>query len=197
MCRSFLSVDNYGYGENGEPKYWGRFNKGVVTLNLPDVALSSGGDPDEFWKILNERMEDLIYPALITRHNTLVGTKADVAPILWKDGAIARLKSGEVIDELLYDGYSTLSIGYCGLYEAVKYMTGMSHTDDAARVFAKEVLQFLNDKASEWNSIEDVGFSVYGTPLESTTFKIAKSLKKRFGEIEGITDRDYVSNSFH
>lgn len=159
--------------------------------------MSSGGDPDEFWRILNDRMENLIYPALMTRHNTLVGTKADVAPILWKDGAIARLKSGEVIDELLYDNYSTLSIGYCGLYETVKYMTGMSHTDDAARTFAKEVLQFLNDKASDWNSIEDVGFSVYGTPLESTTFKLAKSLKKRFGEIEGITDRDYVSNSFH
>ena len=126
--------------------------------------MSSGGDPDEFWKILNDRMENLIYPALMTRHNTLVGTKADVAPILWKDGAIARLKSGEVIDELLYDNYSTLSIGYCGLYETVKYMTGMSHTDDAARTFAKEVLQFLNDKASDWNSIEDVGFSIYGTP---------------------------------
>ena len=196
-CRSFLSIDEYGYGENGKPKYWGRFNQGVCTLNLPDIALSSKGDVDEFWKIFDDRMENLIRPALETRHNTLIGTKSDVAPILWQHGAIARLKQGEVIDELLYDGYSTISIGFAGLYETVKYMTGKSHTDKSAKQFAIDIMQFMNDKADKWNDEENIGYSVYSTPLESSTYRLARLLKKRFGIIEWITDRDYITNSYH
>lgn len=196
-CRSFLSIDEYGYGENGEPKYWGRYNKGVCTLNLPDIALSSKGDIDEFWKIFDDRMENLIRPALEIRHNTLIGTKSDVAPILWQHGAIARLKQGEVINELLYDGYSTISIGFAGLYETVKYMTGKSHTDESAKKFAMDIMQFMNNKADKWNDDENIGYSVYSTPLESSTYRLARLLKKRFGIVEGITDRDYITNSYH
>ena len=192
-CRSFLTpyVD-----ENGKPKYYGRFNQGVVTINLPDVALSSGGDMNKFWKIFDERL-DLCYRALMCRHERLKGTLSDAAPILWQYGALARLKKGETIDKLLYGGYSTISLGYAGLYECVKYMTGKSHTDEEAKPFALAVMQHMNDKCKEWKEKHNIDFSIYGTPLESTTYKFAKALQKRFGIIEGVTDKNYVTNSYH
>ena len=192
-CRSFLTpyVD-----DNGKPKYYGRFNQGVVTINLVDVALSSGGDTTKFWNIFEERLE-LCHRALRARHERLKGTPSDVAPILWQHGALSRLKKGEPIDKLLYGGYSTISLGYAGLYECVKYMTGKSHTDDAAKPFALSVMQKLNDKCNEWKQAENIDYSPYGTPLESTTYKFAKSLQKRFGIIEGITDKNYITNSYH
>ena len=192
-CRSFLTpyVD-----ENGKPKYYGRFNQGVVTINLVDVALSSGKDVDKFWKIFDERL-DLCYRALMLRHNRLKGTLSDAAPILWQYGALARLKKGETIDKLLYGGYSTISLGYAGLYECVKYMTGKSHTSAEAKPFALSVMQHMNDKCKEWKAKENIDFSLYGTPLESTTYKFAKCLQKRFGIIEGVTDKNYITNSYH
>ena len=192
-CRSFLTpyVD-----ENGKPKDYGRFNQGVVTINLPDVALSSGGDMEKFWKIFDERLE-LCHRALQCRHNRLKGTLSDAAPILWQYGALARLKKGEPIDKLLYGGYSTISLGYAGLYECCKYMTGKSHTDPAAKPFALEVMQHMNDKCQEWKRAENIDYSLYGTPLESTTYKFAKCLQKRFGIVPGITDRNYITNSYH
>ena len=192
-CRSFLTpyVD-----ENGKPKYYGRFNQGVVTINLPDVALSSGGDMEKFWKIFDERLE-LCHRALQCRHNRLKGTLSDAAPILWQYGALARLKKGEPIDKLLYGGYSTISLGYAGLYECCKYITGKSHTDPAAKPFALEVMQHMNDKCQEWKRAENIDYSLYGTPLESTTYKFAKCLQKRFGIVPGITDRNYITNSYH
>ncbi len=192
-CRSFLTpyVD-----ENGNPKYYGRFNQGVVTINLVDVALSSGGDEEKFWKIFDERL-DLCYRALMYRHNRLKGTLSDVAPILWQYGALARLKKGETIDKLLYGGYSTISLGYAGLYECVRYMTGKSHTDESAKPFALSVMQHMNDKCKEWKAKERIDFSLYGTPLESTTYKFAKCLQQRFGVIEGVTDKNYITNSYH
>lgn len=192
-CRSFLTpyVD-----ENGKPKYYGRFNQGVVTINLVDVALSSGGDEGRFWKIFDERLE-LCYRALMYRHNRLKGTLSDAAPILWQYGALARLKKGETIDKLLYGGYSTISLGYAGLYECVKYMTGKSHTDEEAKPFALAVMQHMNDKCKEWKQKENIDFSLYGTPLESTTYKFAKCLQKRFGVIPGVTDKNYITNSYH
>ena len=193
-CRSFLTpyVD-----ENGKPKYYGRFNQGVVTINLPDIALSSNGDIETFWTIFDERTE-LCHKALQIRHKRLEGTLSDVAPILWRYGALARLKKGETIDELLHNGYSTLSLGYAGLYECVKYMTGNSHTDgDKGEKFGLEVMQALNDKCNKWKNEENIDYSLYGSPIESTTYKFAKCLKKRFGIVEGITDRDYITNSYH
>ena len=192
-CRSFLTpyVD-----ENGKAKYYGRFNQGVVTINLVDVALSSGGEVDRFWEIFEERL-NLCHKALRARHERLLGTPSDVAPILWQYGALARLKKGEVIDKLLYGGYSTISLGYAGLYECVKYMTGKSHTDDCAKPFALAIMQKMNDKCKEWRKKENIDYSIYGTPLESTTYKFAKSLQKRFGVIEGITDKSYITNSYH
>lgn len=192
-CRSFLTpyVD-----ENGKPKYYGRFNQGVVTINLVDVALSSGGDTTKFWNIFEERLE-LCHRALKARHERLKGTPSDVAPILWQHGALSRLKKGESIDKLLYGGYSTISLGYAGLYECVKYMTGKSHTDDVAKPFALSVMQKMNDKCNEWKQAENIDYSLYGTPLESTTYKFAKALQKRFGIIEGITDKNYITNSYH
>ena len=192
-CRSFLTpyVD-----ENGKPKYYGRFNQGVVTLNLVDIALSSGKDMSKFWQIFDERL-DLCYRALMERHNRLKGTLSDAAPILWQYGALARLKKGETIDKLLYGGYSTISLGYAGLYECVKYMTGKSHTDEEATPFALEVMQYMNDACKRWKAKENIDFSIYGTPLESTTYKFAKCLQKRFGKIEGITDKNYITNSYH
>ena len=193
-CRSFLTpyVD-----ENGKPKYYGRFNQGVVTINLVDVALSSDKDMDDFWKIFDERLE-LCHRALQIRHKRLSKVTSDVAPILWQHGALARLKKGESIHELLHHGYSTISLGYAGLYECVKYMTGKSHTDNGeAKEFALKVMQHLNDKCKEWKEAEDIDYSVYGTPIESTTYKFAKCLKERFGVIKGITDRDYITNSYH
>ena len=192
-CRSFLTpyVD-----ENGKPKYYGRFNQGVVTINLVDVALSSGGDKDKFWKIFDERL-DLCYRALMLRHQRLKGTLSDAAPILWQYGALARLKKGETIDKLLYGGYSTISLGYAGLYECVKYMTGESHTSPSAKPFALAVMQHMNDKCKEWKQKENIDFSLYGTPLESTPYKFAKCLQKRFGVIKGVTDRNYITNSYH
>ncbi|MCD8040469.1 MAG: anaerobic ribonucleoside-triphosphate reductase [Clostridia bacterium] len=192
-CRSFLTpyVD-----ENGKPKYYGRFNQGVVTINLVDVALSSGGDMDKFWQIFDERLE-LCYRALMCRHERLKGITSDAAPILWQYGALARLQKGEVIDKLLYGGYSTISLGYAGLYECTKYMTGKSHTDDEAKPFALSVMQHMNDKCKEWKAKENIDFSLYGTPLESTTYKFAKCLQKRFGVIPGVTDRNYITNSYH
>ena len=205
-CRSFLTPDRSGTGWNnvanaqnyvpGKPKYYGRFNPGVVTINLPDVALSSGGDPDKFWKIFDERLE-LCHRALQYRHNRLKGTLSDAAPILWQYGALARLKKGEPIDKLLYGGYSTISLGYAGLYECCKYMTGKSHTDPAAKPFALSVMQHMNDKCNEWKNAENIDYSLYGTPLESTTYKFAKCLQKRFGIVPGITDRNYITNSYH
>ena len=205
-CRSFLTPDRSGNGWNnvanaqnyvpGKPKYYGRFNQGVVTINLPDVALSSGGEPDKFWKIFDERLE-LCHRALQYRHNRLKGTLSDAAPILWQYGALARLKKGEPIDKLLYGGYSTISLGYAGLYECCKYMTGKSHTDPAAKPFALSVMQHMNDKCNEWKNAENIDYSLYGTPLESTTYKFAKCLQKRFGVIEGITDKGYITNSYH
>ena len=193
-CRSFLTpyVD-----ANGKPKYYGRFNQGVVTINLPDIALSSNGDVETFWEIFDERTE-LCHKALQIRHKRLEGTPSDVAPILWRYGALARLKKGEVIDKLLHDGYSTLSLGYAGLYECVKFMTGNSHTDgDKGEKFGLEVMQALNDKCNKWKKEENIDYSLYGSPIESTTYKFAKCLKKRFGVVEGITDRDYITNSYH
>ena len=205
-CRSFLTPDRSGNGWNnianagnyepGKPKYYGRFNQGVVTINLVDVALSSGGAVDKFWRIFDERLE-LCYEALMCRHNRLKGTLSDAAPILWQYGALARLGKGEPIDKLLYGGYSTISLGYAGLYECVKYMTGKSHTDPAATPFALEVMQHMNDKCAEWKQKENIDFSLYGTPLESTTYKFAKCLQKRFGLVEGITDKNYITNSYH
>lgn len=192
-CRSFLTpyVD-----ENGKPKYYGRFNQGVVTINLPDVALSSGGDFDKFWKIFDERLE-LCHEALMCRHNRLKGTLSDAAPILWQYGACARLKKGEPIDKLLFGGYSTISLGYAGLYECVKYMTGKSHTDPSATPFALDVMHRMNDACAKWKKQHNIDFSLYGTPLESTTYKFAKCLQKRFGVISGITDKGYITNSYH
>ena len=192
-CRSFLTpyVD-----ENGQPKYYGRFNQGVVTVNLPDIALSSGGNIEKFWRIFDERME-LCHRALMCRHERLKGTLSDAAPILWQYGACARLKKGEPIDKLLYGGYSTISLGYAGLYECVKYMTGKSHTDPAATPFALEIMHRLNDACKKWKAQHNIDFSLYGTPLESTTYKFAKCLQKRFGVVEGITDKGYITNSYH
>ncbi len=192
-CRSFLTpyVD-----EEGKPKYYGRFNQGVVTINLVDVALSSGGDMDKFWEIFDERLH-LCYRALMHRHTRLLGTLSDAAPILWQYGALARLKKGEVIDKLLFGGYSTISLGYAGLYECVKYMTGKSHTSEDAKPFALSVMQHMNDKCKEWKEKENIDFSLYGTPLESTTYKFSKCLQKRFGIVEGVTDKNYITNSYH
>ncbi len=192
-CRSFLTtyVD-----ENGNPKYYGRFNQGVVTINLVDVALSSEGNPQKFWKIFDERLE-LCHQALLCRHNRLKGTLSDAAPILWQHGALARLKKGEPIDKLLFGGYSTISLGYAGLYECVKYMTGKSHTDPAATPFALEVMEKMNAACRGWKEEHNIDFSLYGTPLESTTYKFAKCLQKRFGIIEGVTDKGYITNSYH
>lgn len=205
-CRSFLTPDRSGNGydnvanagnyEPGTPKYYGRFNQGVVTINLPDVALSSRGDVDAFWDIFEERLE-LCHRALRARHDRLRGTLSDAAPILWQHGALARLEKGETIDKLLYGGYSTLSLGYAGLYECVKYLTGHSHTDEEATPFAKAVMQKMNDKCTEWKEAEDIDYSLYGTPLESTTYKFAKALQRRFGVIKGITDKGYITNSYH
>ena len=192
-CRSFLTpyVD-----ENGKPKYYGRFNQGVVTINLVDVALSSGGNFEKFWKIFDERL-DLCHRALQARHKRLLGTPSDAAPILWQYGALARLKKGEKIDKLLFGGYSTISLGYAGLYECVKYMTGKSHTDAGAKPFALSVMQHMNDKCNAWKKAENMDYSLYGTPLESTTYKFAKCLQKRFGIVKGITDKNYITNSYH
>ena len=206
-CRSFLTPDrftdagignvaNAGNYEPGKHKYYGRFNQGVVTINLPDVALSSGGNPERFWQIFEERLE-LCHKALRCRHERLLGTTSDAAPILWQYGALARLKKGETIDKLLYNGYSTISLGYAGLYECVKYMTGKSHTDPAATPFALDIMQKMNDKCKEWKTAENIDYSLYGTPLESTTYKFAKCLQKRFGVIKGITDKGYITNSYH
>lgn len=205
-CRSFLTPDRSGNGFNNvaraknyepnKPKYYGRFNQGVVTINLPDVALSAGRDMDKFWKIFDERLE-LCHRALRARHERLKGTLSDAAPILWQYGALARLDKGEVIDPLLYGGYSTISLGYAGLYECVKAMTGHSHTDKEATPFALQVMQHMNDKCTEWKEAEDIDYSLYGTPLESTTYKFAKALQRRFGVIPGITDKGYITNSYH
>ena len=206
-CRSFLTPDrftdagvgniaNAGNYEPGKHKYYGRFNQGVVTINLPDVALSAGGNIEKFWSIFDERLE-LCHRALRCRHDRLKGTLSDAAPILWQYGACARLKKGEPIDRLLYDGYSTISLGYAGLYECVKYMTGKSHTDPSATPFALSIMQEMNDKCKEWKTAENIDYSLYGTPLESTTYKFAKCLQKRFGVIEGVTDKGYITNSYH
>ncbi len=205
-CRSFLTPDRSGNGydnvakaknyEPGKPKYYGRFNQGVVTINLPDVALSSDGDMDKFWEVFDERLE-LCHRALRCRHDRLRGTFSDAAPILWQYGALARLDKGEKIDKLLYGGYSTISLGYAGLYECVKYMTGKSHTDEEAKSFALSVMQHMNDKCAEWKAAENIDYSLYGTPLESTTYKFAKCLQKRFGVVKGITDHGYITNSYH
>ena len=193
-CRSFLTP--YVDPETGKPKYYGRFNQGVVTINLVDVALSSGGNFDKFWKIFDERLA-LCHRALQARHKRLLGTPSDAAPILWQYGALARLKKGEKIDKLLFGGYSTISLGYAGLYECVKYMTGKSHTDAGAKPFALSVMQHMNDKCTEWKKAENMDYSLYGTPLESTTYKFAKCLQKRFGIVPGITDKNYITNSYH
>ena len=205
-CRSFLTPDRSGNGydnvanagnyEPGKPKYYGRFNQGVVTINLVDVACSSQGDEKKFWEIFDERLE-LCHEALMCRHNRLKGTLSDAAPILWQYGALARLPKGEPIDKLLYGGYSTISLGYAGLYECVKYMTGHSHTEAEGTPFALEVMQHMNDKCTEWKEASNIDFSLYGTPLESTTYKFAKCLQRRFGIIEGITDKGYITNSYH
>ena len=206
-CRSFLTPDRFtdaGIGnianaknyQPGKHKYYGRFNQGVVTINLPDVALSSGGNLDKFWKIFEDRLE-LCHRALQCRHERLKGTTSDAAPILWQYGALARLKKGETIDKLLFNGYSTISLGYAGLYECVKYMTGKSHTDPSATPFALSIMQKMNDKCAEWKKAENIDYSLYGTPLESTTYKFAKCLQRRFGIIEGITDKGYITNSYH
>ena len=192
-CRSFLTPYLDG---NGKPKYYGRFNQGVVTINLPDVGLSAGGDFDRFWEIFNERLE-LCHRALQLRHERLVGTLSDASPIHWQHGALARLEKGETIDKLLYGGYSTISLGYAGLYECVKAMTGRSHTDPEAKQFALDVMQYMNDKCKQWKAAENMDYSLYGTPIESTTYKFAKCLQKRFGVIEGITDKGYITNSYH
>ena len=191
-CRSFLTVY---HDENNKPKFYGRFNQGVVTINLVDIACSSGKNMDSFWKIFDNRL-DLCYRALMIRHNRLKGTPSDVAPILWQNGALARLEKGEVIDKLLYNGYSTISLGYAGLCETVRYMTGKPHTDSEATPFALEIMRHLNDACAKWRSETSIAFSLYGTPLESTTYKFAKCLKRRFGEIEGVTDKNYITNSY-
>ncbi len=196
-CRSFLTPDEVGLGKNGAHKYYGRFNQGVVTLNLVDVACSSYGDMDKFWEILEERLE-LCHRALRCRHERLLGTVSDVAPILWQHGALARLKKGETIDKLLFDNYSTISLGYAGLYEMCMRMTGKSHTDETVgRPFAIKVMQRLNEKCEEWRAAENISYSIYGTPMESTTYKFAKCLQKRFGIIKGVTDKNYITNSYH
>ena len=206
-CRSFLTPDrftdagigniaNAGNYEPGKHKYYGRFNQGVVTINLPDVALSSGGNIEKFWNIFDERLE-LCHKALLCRHERLKGTLSDAAPILWQYGALARLQKGEPIDKLLYGGYSTISLGYAGLYECVKYMTGKSHTDPSATPFALDIMKRMNDACAKWKKESNIDFSLYGTPLESTTYKFAKGLQKRFGIIEGITDKGYITNSYH
>ena len=192
-CRSFLTTY---LDEQGKPKYYGRFNQGVVTINLVDVACSSGKDKKEFWKIFDERLE-LCHKALMRRHQRLLGTPSDVAPILWQNGALARLEKGETIDKLLFGGYSTISLGYAGLCECVRYMTGRPHTDPKATPFAIEIMKHLNEKCAEWKKESNIAFSLYGTPLESTTYKFAKCLKKRFGEIPGVTDKNYITNSYH
>ena len=192
-CRSFLTVYR---DETGKPKFYGRFNQGVVTLNLVDVACSSGGDKAKFWELMDERLE-LCHRALRIRHNRLLGTKSDAAPILWQNGALARLQKGEVIDKLLYNGYSTISLGYAGLCECVRFMTGKSHTDPEAKPFALDVMHALNDACKKWKAAEHIDYSVYGTPLESTTYKFAKCLKRRFGSIPGVTDKNYITNSYH
>ena len=196
-CRSFLTPDTEGLGPNGEHKYYGRFNQGVVTINLVDIACSSGKDMDKFWSIFEDRMENLVHRALRIRHERLLGTPSDVAPILWRDGAIHRFDSGESIDELLFNNYSTISIGYAGLYECVYYMLGESHTTEAGREFGLKVMQYMNDCAAKWRADENISYSVYGTPIESTTYKFASNLKKRFGVIEGVTDHNYITNSYH
>ena len=206
-CRSFLTPDRFtenGVGNvanaknyvEGKRKYYGRFNQGVVTINLVDVACSSGGDMSKFWKIFDERL-DLCHRALQCRHNRLMGTKSDAAPILWQHGALARLKKGETIDKLLFNGYSTISLGYAGLYECTKYMTGKSHTDEEGKPFAISVMQHMNDACAKWKAEENIDYSIYGTPLESTTYKFSKCLQKRFGKIPGVTDRNYITNSYH
>lgn len=206
-CRSFLTPDRFtekGIGnianaknyEEGKRKYYGRFNQGVVTLNLVDIACSSGGDMDKFWKIFDERLS-LCHRALRCRHERLLGTVSDAAPILWQHGALARLEKGETIDKLLFDGYSTISLGYAGLYECVKYMTGKSHTDEEGKPFALKVMQYMNDACAKWKADENIDYSIYGTPLESTTYKFAKCLQKRFGIIKGVTDKNYITNSYH
>ena len=193
-CRSFLTV--YRDPETNKPKFYGRFNQGVVTINLVDVACSSGGDTEKFWKIFDERLE-LCHRALLIRHKRLLGTPSDVAPILWQNGALARLKKGEVIDKLLFNGYSTISLGYAGLCECVRYMTGKPHTDPTATPFALEVMRHMNEACAKWRAETTIHFSLYGTPLESTTYKFAKCLKRRFGIIQGVTDRNYITNSYH
>jgi len=206
-CRSFLTPDrftdagigniaNAGNYEEGKHKYYGRFNQGVVTINLPDVALSSGGDLDKFWQIFDERLE-LCHEALRLRHDRLLGTLSDASPIHWQYGALARLKKGEKIDKLLYNGYSTISLGYAGLFECVKYMTGKSHTDPDGKPFALAVMRHMNDKCAEWKAAENIDYSLYGTPIESTTYKFAQALQRRFGIIEGVTDKNYITNSYH
>ena len=195
-CRSFLTVEDSQRNADGSHKYYGRFNQGVVTINLVDVACSSEGDMDRFWAILDERLE-LCHEALRCRHERLLGTISDVAPILWQNGALARLKKGEKIDKLLFNGYSTISLGYAGLYEMCMRMLGKSHTDPEARPFALKVMQHLNDKCKEWKAAENISYSVYGTPMESTTYKFAKCLQKRFGIIKGVTDKNYITNSYH
>ncbi len=206
-CRSFLTPDRFTENrvgnianaknyEEGKHKYYGRFNQGVVTLNLVDIACSSGGDMTKFWKIFDDRL-DLCHRALLCRHNRLMGTKSDAAPILWQYGALARLKKGETIDKLLFNGYSTISLGYAGLYECTKYMTGKSHTDDEGKPFALKVMRYMNDACAKWKAEENIDYSIYGTPLESTTYKFAKCLQKRFGIIKGVTDRNYITNSYH
>ena len=195
-CRSFLTVEDSQRNPDGSHKFYGRFNQGVVTINLVDVACSSEGDMEKFWKILDERLE-LCHRALRCRHERLLGTVSDVAPILWQNGALARLKKGETIDKLLFNGYSTISLGYAGLYEMCVRMLGKSHTDPAARPFAMQVMQKLNDKCEEWKKAENISYSVYGTPMESTTYKFAKCLQKRFGIIKGVTDKNYITNSYH
>ena len=195
-CRSFLTVEDAQRNPDGSHKFYGRFNQGVVTINLVDVALSSGGNFDKFWKIFDDRLE-LCYRALMCRHNRLKGTLSDAAPILWQFGALARLKKGEPIDKLLYGGYSTISLGYAGLYECVKYMTGKSHTDPDATPFALDVMKHMNDACNQWKEETNVAFSIYGSPIESTTYKFAKCLQKRFGIVPGITDKSYITNSYH
>ena len=195
-CRSFLTVEDSQRNEDGSHKFYGRFNQGVVTINLVDVACSSQGSMEEFWKILDERLE-LCHRGLRCRHERLLGTVSDVAPILWQNGALARLKKGEKIDKLLYNGYSTISLGYAGLYEMCVRMTGKSHTDPEAKPFALAVMQHLNDKCREWREAEHISYSVYGTPMESTTYRFAKCLQRRFGIIPGVTDKNYITNSYH
>ena len=195
-CRSFLTVEENQKNPDGSYKFYGRFNQGVVTINLVDVACSSEGDFDKFWEILDERLE-LCHRGLRCRHERLLGTVSDVAPILWQNGALARLKKGETIDKLLYGGYSTISLGYAGLHEMCMRMYGVSHTHPEAREFALKVMQRLNDKCAEWKAAENISYSVYGTPMESTTYKFSKCLQKRFGIIEGVTDKNYITNSYH